>query len=324
LLTFGGENGMVECWDPRCKKRVAIKDIGSAVSFDTRETDKINCEITSLKSDIDGITLGIGTSNGYCLLYDLRASQPLHIKDHQYGYPIKRIDFYNKKVISTDTKILKIWNREENIGKIFASIEPPADVNDVCLVPSSGLIHFACDQSKMLSYFIPELGPAPKWCSFLDSLTEELEEDKQILYDDYKFVTKQELSKLGLSKLIGTDYLRAYMHGFFMNMKLYNKMRAISEPFEYDEYRKAKIKERIEKESTTRVSAKKQLPKVNANIAARILADKKGNTIMEDPRFGEMFNNPEFAVNEYDDRYQQYRFRARKLSEKDIQEHFES
>lgn len=29
------------------------------------------------------------------------------------------------------------------------------------------------------SPFFQSLGPAPKWCSFLDSLTEELEEDSQ-------------------------------------------------------------------------------------------------------------------------------------------------
>ena len=42
------------------------------------------------------------------------------------------------------------------------------------------------------------LGPAPRWCSFLDSLTEELEEsDQSNVYDDYKFVTKKELDSLG-------------------------------------------------------------------------------------------------------------------------------
>ncbi len=30
----------------------------------------------------------------------------------------------------------------------------------------------------MQVHFIPALGPAPKWCSFLDSLTEELEESE--------------------------------------------------------------------------------------------------------------------------------------------------
>ncbi|KAJ7342224.1 hypothetical protein JRQ81_009686, partial [Phrynocephalus forsythii] len=42
------------------------------------------------------------------------------------------------------------------------------------------------------------LGPAPKWCSFLDNLTEELEENPETtVYDDYKFVTRKDLENLG-------------------------------------------------------------------------------------------------------------------------------
>ena len=37
------------------------------------------------------------------------------------------------------------------------------------------------------AYFVPELGPAPRWCSFLEGLTEELEESAApALYDDYR------------------------------------------------------------------------------------------------------------------------------------------
>lgn len=37
------------------------------------------------------------------------------------------------------------------------------------------------------AYFVPALGPAPRWCSFLEGLTEELEESAQpALYDDYR------------------------------------------------------------------------------------------------------------------------------------------
>ena len=88
------------------------------------------------------------------------------------------------------------------------------------------------------------MGPAPKWCSFLDNLTEELESNpastgehlwKSVrsnwifliwlfffnqVYDDYKFVTKQELETIGLANLIGTNVLRAYIHGYFMDEKL--------------------------------------------------------------------------------------------------------
>eukprot|EP00965_Chrysotila_dentata_P216906 6189647-Pleurochrysis_carterae.AAC.6 len=55
------------------------------------------------------------------------------------------------------------------------------------------------------AYFVPALGPAPRWCHFLDALTEEMEEQpSESVYDDYKFVTREELDKLNLSSLIGT------------------------------------------------------------------------------------------------------------------------
>lgn len=42
------------------------------------------------------------------------------------------------------------------------------------------------------------MGVAPKWCSFLDNLTEELEEDPEpTVYQDYKFVTSKDLDELG-------------------------------------------------------------------------------------------------------------------------------
>jgi hypothetical protein len=44
------------------------------------------------------------------------------------------------------------------------------------------------------------------------------------VYDDYKFVTRQELEALGLSQYIGTNLLRAYMHGFFVDIRLYRKV----------------------------------------------------------------------------------------------------
>lgn len=53
-------------------------------------------------------------------------------------------------------------------------------------------------------YPFQTMGPAPKWCGFLDSLTEELEESTvETLYDDYKFVTRKELEDLGLEHLMG-------------------------------------------------------------------------------------------------------------------------
>ncbi len=35
------------------------------------------------------------------------------------------------------------------------------------------------------------------------------------------------------------------MHGFFIDMKIYNRLRVVSEPFAYEEYRKRKIREKV-------------------------------------------------------------------------------
>ena len=37
----------------------------------------------------------------------------------------------------------------------------------------------ANESSDIFTYFIPSLAPAPKWCSYLDSITEELEENAE-------------------------------------------------------------------------------------------------------------------------------------------------
>lgn len=49
----------------------------------------------------------------------------------------------------------------------------------------------------MCAYYVPEIGPAPRWAGFLDNVTEEMAEDMSAAgkgaYSDFKFVDKQEL-----------------------------------------------------------------------------------------------------------------------------------
>jgi ribosome biogenesis protein ENP2 len=60
-------------------------------------------------------------------------------------------------------------------------------------------------------------------------MQEELEEEgHSVIYDDFKFVTKEDLEKLNLGNLIGTNLLRAYMHGFFIDHRLYHKVKHCS------------------------------------------------------------------------------------------------
>lgn len=52
-----------------------------------------------------------------------------------------------------------------------------------------------------------------------------MEEGSQMtIYDDFKFLTKEEVERLKLTNLIGTNLLRAYMHGFFIDYRLYKKV----------------------------------------------------------------------------------------------------
>lgn len=51
--------------------------------------------------------------------------------------------------MSTDTRIVKIWDASS--GENFTNIEPAegGDINDVCLWPDSGLIMVASDAPKV-------------------------------------------------------------------------------------------------------------------------------------------------------------------------------
>eukprot|EP00897_Mesotaenium_endlicherianum_P005033 jgi/Mesen1/4558/ME000232S03820 len=323
-------------------------------------------EVTAVRfEDTDSMQLAVGTSGGQVLLYDLRSSAALHVKDHMYGDPIVDIKWHTsvtstaRHIISADHKIVKIW--EPTTGANLTSVEPgEGRINDVCTLAGSGLMLMALDSPHMQNFFIPALGPAPRWCSFLDSLTEELEEEsKPAVYDDFKFVTREELERLNLTSLLGSNLVRAYMHGFFLHARLYHKARALSDPFAYDAYRQKRIAEKLDAERAARISIKRKLPKVNQALAARLLegeddaaaadgdadedeeeaaaaeetrGDKKRRKknaaaagILKDERFAAMFKDEAFNVDEGSREYQLLHGTAPSRVRKQalLEEHFE-
>ncbi|CDW52779.1 nucleolar protein 10 [Trichuris trichiura] len=254
----------------------------------------------------DALHLAVGTEGGHVLLYDIRSTRPYVTKDNMYGLPIKAVGFIRdpEVVLSMDTKILKIWH--EATAKPYTSIEPNVRLNDLCLVPDSGLLFMANDKQKILTYYIPNLGPAPRWCAFLDNITEELEETTQAeVFDDYKFVTVRDLDMLGLSNLIGTSLLRAYMHGYFIDARLYNKAKEAVNPFAYDE----KV-------------GRRKLPAVNKELAERLIVEQgdsgrkkkklskksqlksadEGN-LLTDSRFKALFEKSDFQIDPSSEEY---------------------
>ncbi|XP_072221453.1 nucleolar protein 10 isoform X2 [Leuresthes tenuis] len=314
LFATGTSEGRVECWDPRVRNRVGLLDCALSSLAEGAEVQSLPA-ISALKFN-GSLTMAVGTSTGQVLLYDLRSSQPLLVKDHFYNLPIKSLNFHNQLdlVVTADSKIIKIWNKDT--GKLFSSIQPQSNINDICMYPDSGMLFTANEDPKMNTFYIPALGPAPRWCSFLDNLTEELEESPEsTVYDDYKFVTRKDLENLGLSHLVGSSLLRAYMHGFFMDIRLYHKVKTMANPFAYEEYRKDKIRQKIEESRTQRVQVKK-LPKVNKELALKLMEEgddaeealrkKKGKalpSILGDDRFKVMFENPEYQVDEQSEEF---------------------
>ncbi|KRZ73481.1 Nucleolar protein 10 [Trichinella papuae] len=317
LFLTGTYEGKILAFDPRVSKCVGELNCTSVdqIKFSRNPIPSVSC----LKFK-NALTFAAGMENGLVMLYDIRGTSPLLVKDHQYGKPIKAIAFNHQPeiVLSADCKIVKLWHERD--GKPFTSVEPNVKINDLCLVPDSGMFFLANDSQKILTYYIPSLGPAPSWCSFLDNITEELEEINQAgVFDDYKFVTANELAELGLSSLIGTNLLRAYMHGYFIDNRLYNKSKQLLNPFAYDEYRKTKIREKIDEERGNRVKVVK-LPSVNRELAERLMMEasmsQKQNcpkrskkkqipdqNLMQDSRFKDLFERSDFQIDPESDEF---------------------
>uniref|UniRef100_A0AC34FTM2 Nucleolar protein 10 n=1 Tax=Panagrolaimus sp. ES5 TaxID=591445 RepID=A0AC34FTM2_9BILA len=329
LLLCGSNDGRIEAYDHRDRSRVGSLDcsLSSFDDYDLEGDRGFAQQITSMAFK-DALTFGVGTSTGHVLLYDLRSSKPLLVKDHQMGLPITKLDFIKDDgiVLSMDSRILKFW--EEDTGKPIGAIEPGESLTEFVRVPDSGLLFFAAETQQMLQYFVPSLGPAPKWCYHLESIVEELDTvEVPAIYDDYKFVTHEHLEEIGLSHLIGTNLLRAHMHGFFIDLRLYNRAKTLTQPQAVKSQRRKKLRETMEKQSTA-IPTSKNLndPKVKANKALAIqlqaatltdTKDKKqkerakiASKLLTDDRFSLLFENPDFNVDEGSDHYKQISKRA--------------
>ncbi|KAJ5081589.1 WD40 repeat-like protein [Penicillium alfredii] len=288
LLAFGTTAGTVELWDSRAKGRAGV-----LLPPKLAGPDEARSEITALEFHRSGLTLGTGSSNGLIHLYDLRSPVPLLKKDQGYGFPIHTLKFLqpssatreatmDPKILSADKRIIKIWDPRD--GSPWTSVEPAVDINSVAWCKDSGMILTANEGRQQHSFFIPQLGPAPKWCSFLDNLVEEMAEDPNdpnafssaqtgAVYDNFKFLTVPQLRNLNLEHLIGrTNLLRPYMHGYFVAQRLYEEARLISNPYIWEEERAKQVKDKIDKERESRIRGKKKAAvKVNKKLAERLL-----------------------------------------------------
>ncbi|KAF2239762.1 WD40 repeat-like protein [Viridothelium virens] len=294
LLAFGTSLGTVEFWDSRSRSRVAVLPRPRGTGMPDEKA-----EITALDFHHSGLSLATGSSTGLIYLYDLRSPVPLLKKDQGYGYPIQTLKFLNPttktkaataepKVLSSDKRIIKLWDPQN--GQPWTSVEPAVDLNHVTWVPDSGMLLTANEGRQQHSFFIPQLGPAPRWCAFLDNLVEEMAEDGDDpnafnsrrsgeIYDNYKFLTMEQLRALNLDHLVGTtSLLRPYMHGYFVAQRLYEEARLISNPNLWEEKRAQNIQQKIEKERESRIRGNKKVSaKVNRKLAEKLMAREEAH-----------------------------------------------
>lgn len=295
LLAFGTSLGTVEFWDSRSRNRVSI--LGPPASPFNEDRDS-RPEISALAFNRSGLQLATGASSGLIHTYDLRSPVPLLKKDQGYDFPIQNLQYItpptseSEKIMSSDKRIIKLWDAAT--GDPWTSVEPTVDLNHVEYVPDSGMFLTANEGRQQHSFFIPQLGPAPKWCAFLDNLVEEMAEDandpnaynadingtKGDVYDNYKFLSTPQLRELNLDHLVGqTNLLRPYMHGYFVAQKLYEQARMISNPDLFEQQRQKSIQERIDKERESRIRGTKKSAsvKVNRKLAETLAAREEAN-----------------------------------------------
>jgi ribosome biogenesis protein ENP2 len=371
LAAVGCDDGIVRFWDnrspdsllkPFLKLDVQAATKGYGFADDAHQSSKAAHEITSVAHDTSGLYMAAGTAGGLVALYDVRSSKPLHIHEHKHGMPIHTIKFHPGSgcCLTSDEKLVKIWkykatgdlvntttsmDRFENskdsstIGSVVANVEGSGKFSNFIMAGdekdpignTSGLLLCATDQPKLECYYIPKVGLAPKWCSFLENITEELEErdlkgdssntdllvkdGQETVFENYKFVSREDVEKLGISDLVGTPMLRGYMHGFFMDINLFNRVKAVANPFEYEDYRKKKLKDRLEAKRASRIAPKgnagKKTTAVNPDLAERLQDKAEGNgatkvgklanQLLSDNRFGGLFTNPDYQINEDDE-----------------------
>ncbi|CCF49376.1 hypothetical protein NDA11_000612 [Ustilago hordei] len=257
--------------------------------------------VSALAGAEDGLNLAVGTNTGHVLLYDLRMDRPYQTKDQGFGLPIKKVMWPGDKaasttgsvgprtrseaegkVLSADAKVIKVWDKDS--GDNLVSVTPPSaatDINDVTHYPGTGLLMAAVEGTQMAAWYVPALGPAPRWCSYIDTLTDEMDGVGSAgtgagkgVYEDFKFVDRAELERLGMSHLVGTQLLRPYMHGYFISLALYERARLLNNPTAYADARERAIKAKLEKQAESRIRAVKN-PKLDAGVRVnKELAEK--------------------------------------------------
>ena len=296
LLGFGLENGTVEFSYPRSRRRAAQLNIGGG-------GHGLGGGVTALSFRNDGLNVGFGTHEGNTLLFDLRASEPYVQKDQGYGFPIKKVMWIesngggnSSKVLTADKRIVKLWDRVD--GKPYTSIEPTvrSTTSNTSLILACSLWPTKASLCILTTSLLLDLllNGAHSWIASPKSWRRS---PAALSTTTTNSSPRRSLLLLNLGHLIGSNVVKSYMHGYFIDIRLYEQARLISNPFAYKEHREREIKKKIEKERETRIrsTGPDVKVKVNKDIAKRLVTNGEEDKLADD-RFKNMFEDEDFTV----------------------------
>lgn len=307
LAAVAGDDGVVEFWDSRYRHRVS-----SIPHSDTAAT--------AVRFFPGGVHCAVGTGDGMVHLYDMRNPAPLLRKDHQYGYAVHRIEYHEDAqcVVSADKKAARIWRLSD--ASPVACVEPggAVDINDVLLQQKTGLVMLGVEDRSIQTFFVPSLGPAPGWCTFLEDVVDGSagQSVQSGIFDSLRFVAPAELALLGLQHLVGSDRAIAYMHGYFLDRQLVEEARARSAAATAEEARAQQAAAKLAAESATRVPFPGSSVAVNRALSDRL--EERASALRADERFRSLFTDRDFEVDEQSEAF--LRQRPRHSQPKERQE----
>ena len=99
--------------------------------------------------------------------------------------------------------------------------------------------------------------------------------------------------------------LKPYMHGYFIDWRLYKKLKQLTEPFDYQKYLNDKREQKLEKYFGERIVMNKGLkPKVNSKLLTATAEDKNKKTIdTTDERFKKLFSDKDYEIDFKSDKF---------------------
>lgn len=322
-VAVGTAKGLVYVYDIRHNYPIFVKDHCNDMPINKIEFLKANNSSNSINSNVNY------NSNRHVNMYNTnqQMDNKIDIENNTYRYHEciascdgRGIEIYseNKNIVSL--QLINYENDNKNNRKRNRLLNNDSiNVNSFTFYPNSGLCLIPCDSTKVFIYFIPFIGVAPKWCSFLENITEELEDQEtrgpttsenytndSLLNNEYVFITNDQVDQLNINHLKGTKNLISYLHGYYMPVKVYSNIKSVMNKNSFADIKKKMIQKEMEEKQKMRIPEKR--PITNAHYASELLTKmsnqkkkKEKNSfqpeqLFKDDRFQKLFLDPDYTV----------------------------